>query len=53
MRLWDGQEAFGAIRANENQDSDAIAFSFRQRFTGQYLDEEPVVVVDHPCRQRL
>jgi RHS repeat-associated protein len=40
---WDQAEPFGSNPANEDSDGDAIAFSFPQRFPGQYYDAETLL----------
>jgi len=37
---WEQQEPFGANAANDDPDSDAVAFEFNLRLPGQYLDRE-------------
>jgi len=40
---WDQQEPFGTNPPDEDPDGDAIAFSFPQRFPGQYYDAETLL----------
>ena len=40
---WDQDEPFGTNPANEDPDGDGIAFSFPQRFPGQYYDAEKLL----------
>ena len=37
---WEQQEPFGVNAANEDPDSDTVAFEFNLRFPGQYFDKE-------------
>jgi hypothetical protein len=40
---WDQQEPFGNNAANEDPDGNSIAFSFPQRFPGQYYDAKTLL----------
>jgi len=40
---WDQQEPFGTNPANDDPDGNTIAFSFPQRFPGQYYDAETLL----------